>query len=69
MSPPLPGAPDLDKHVDIDFLIEDYAWRCFKDQVGIKKAGLDSFKHLERDDVEFIIVSFLKFDYIFQYFL
>ncbi|KAI6171448.1 hypothetical protein M3Y97_01045700 [Aphelenchoides bicaudatus] len=55
MAPPVAGAPDMDKHVDVDYLIEDYAWRFFKDQVGIKKAGLDSFKHLEREDAEFII--------------
>lgn len=56
MSPPS-GAPDVEKHVDVDFLIEDYAWRMFRDLLGIKKAGLESFKHLERDEVEFVIVS------------
>lgn len=56
-SAPIAGVPDIDKHIDVDFFLEDYAWRMFKDMIGIKKAGLDAFKHLERDEAEFIIVG------------
>lgn len=54
MSPPA-GVPDVEKHIDVDFILEDYAWRMFKDMVGIKKAGLETFKHLDRDEAEFVI--------------
>ncbi|KAI6229315.1 CRE-LIN-24 protein [Aphelenchoides besseyi] len=47
--------PDVEKHVDVDFILEDYAWRMFKDMLGIKKAGVDGFKHLDREEAEFII--------------
>lgn len=42
-------------HVDIDALIEEYAWRRFKDLLSIKGSGLDSFKNLDYADVEFDI--------------
>lgn len=48
---------DAENHVDVDGLLEDYAWRMFKDLLGVKKAGLDNFKHLEKDEAEFVIVS------------
>ncbi|KAI6189022.1 CRE-LIN-24 protein [Aphelenchoides besseyi] len=47
--------PDVEKHVDVDFILEDYAWRMFRDMLGIKKAGVDGFKHLDREEAEFII--------------
>lgn len=48
----------MDRHVDIDALIEDYAWNYFKDMLSLKKAsGLDAFKSLDRADVEFVVVS------------
>ncbi|VDN50711.1 unnamed protein product [Dracunculus medinensis] len=42
-------------HVDVDGLLEDYAWRHFKDVQSIRKTRLDDYKNLERDDVEFIL--------------
>ncbi|TMS39095.1 hypothetical protein L596_005672 [Steinernema carpocapsae] len=42
-------------HVDVDVLVEEYAWRYFKDIQSLKKTRLDEFKNLERDDVEFIM--------------
>uniref|UniRef100_A0AC34GQZ0 Uncharacterized protein n=1 Tax=Panagrolaimus sp. ES5 TaxID=591445 RepID=A0AC34GQZ0_9BILA len=44
----------IEKHVDVDSMLEDYAWRLFKDMVGIKKGGLDQFRGLDRDEVEFV---------------
>ncbi|VDL82615.1 unnamed protein product [Nippostrongylus brasiliensis] len=44
-------------HVDVDQLLEDYAWSHFKDIQSLRKTRLDDFKSLERDDCEFIIVS------------
>ncbi|CAD5226746.1 unnamed protein product [Bursaphelenchus xylophilus] len=46
---------DIDKHVDVDSILENYAWRMFKDSLGFKKSGLETFKHLEREEAEFII--------------
>ncbi|CAD5218780.1 unnamed protein product [Bursaphelenchus okinawaensis] len=46
---------DVDKHVDVDAILEAYAWKTFRDAVGIKKSGLDAFKHLEREEAEFTI--------------
>lgn len=46
----------MDRHVDIDALIEDYAWNYFKDMLSLRKAsGLDTFKSLDRADVEFVV--------------
>lgn len=42
-------------HVDIDALLEDYAWRRFKELQTIKGTGLESFKSLDFADVEFDI--------------
>ncbi|KAK0399821.1 hypothetical protein QR680_003230 [Steinernema hermaphroditum] len=42
-------------HIDVDVLIEEYAWRYFRDIQSLKKTRLDEFKNLERDDVEFIM--------------
>ncbi|VDO69526.1 unnamed protein product [Heligmosomoides polygyrus] len=42
-------------HVDVDQLLEDYAWSHFKDIQSLRKTRLDDFKSLERDDCEFII--------------
>ena len=47
----------VEKHVDVDAMLEDYAWRIFKDMAGMKKAGLDQFRGLDREEVEFIFVS------------
>jgi len=49
------GATSVENHIDVDSLIEDYTWRMFQDMVGFKKAGLESYKHLEREEVEFVI--------------
>uniref|UniRef100_A0A8R1V6S4 Uncharacterized protein n=1 Tax=Pristionchus pacificus TaxID=54126 RepID=A0A8R1V6S4_PRIPA len=42
-------------HVDIDGLLEDYAWNQFKDIQSLRKTRLDEFKSLEKDDVEFCV--------------
>ncbi|KHN83621.1 hypothetical protein Tcan_02773 [Toxocara canis] len=42
-------------HVDVDALLEDYAWRHFKDIQSLRKTRLDDFKNLEREDVEFVL--------------
>ncbi|VDO41149.1 unnamed protein product [Haemonchus placei] len=42
-------------HVDVDQLLEDYAWGHFKDIQSLRRTRLDDFKSLERDDCEFII--------------
>uniref|UniRef100_A0A0N5AY10 Uncharacterized protein n=1 Tax=Syphacia muris TaxID=451379 RepID=A0A0N5AY10_9BILA len=46
-------------HVDVDALIEDYAWRYFRDIQSLKRTRLEEFKNLEREDVEFILVHIL----------
>lgn len=51
----------VEKHVDVDAMLEDYAWKIFKDMVGIKKAGLDQFRGLDREEVEFVLVSYISF--------
>lgn len=43
-------------HVDVDALLEDYAWKHFKDIQSLRKTRLDDFKNLEREDVEFVLV-------------
>lgn len=48
-------------HIDIDSLLEDYAWRHFKDIQSLRKTRLDDFKSLEKEDVEFILVCFQFF--------
>lgn len=60
--PPLPSSSisseGAENHVDVDQLIEEYAWRYFKDMISLKRSSnLDSFKHLDREEVEFRIVS------------
>ncbi|CAI5449579.1 unnamed protein product [Caenorhabditis angaria] len=42
-------------HVDVDQILEDYAWTQFKDLQSLRKTRLDEFRNLERDDCEFII--------------
>lgn len=64
MSPKPPSIPSSslssdasEKHINVDELIEDYAWRYFKDALGFKKSSaLDAFKHLEREEAQFNIV-------------
>lgn len=46
-------------HIDVDYLLEDYAWKHFKDLQSLRKTRLDDFKNLEKDDVEFVLVSLL----------
>uniref|UniRef100_A0A0M3HVQ7 Centrosomal protein of 44 kDa n=1 Tax=Ascaris lumbricoides TaxID=6252 RepID=A0A0M3HVQ7_ASCLU len=45
-------------HVDVDALLEDYAWKHFKDIQSLRKTRLDDFKNLEREDVEFVLDRF-----------
>lgn len=49
----------MSNHVDVDQLLEDYAWSQFKDLQSLKKTRLDDFRGLDKEDVEFIIVSLL----------
>ncbi|CAB3410082.1 unnamed protein product [Caenorhabditis bovis] len=42
-------------HVDVDQILEDYAWNQFRDLQTIRKTRLDDFRNLERDDCEFFI--------------
>uniref|UniRef100_A0A1I7WMG1 Palmitoyltransferase n=1 Tax=Heterorhabditis bacteriophora TaxID=37862 RepID=A0A1I7WMG1_HETBA len=42
-------------HIDVDQLLEDYAWTHFKDIQSLRKTRLDDFKSLEKDDCEFVI--------------
>jgi hypothetical protein len=56
-SPVKTNTPVLERHVDIDALLEEYAWKYFRDMVGIKKSGLENFRAFERDEAEFTIVS------------
>uniref|UniRef100_A0A915AG52 Vitellogenin n=1 Tax=Parascaris univalens TaxID=6257 RepID=A0A915AG52_PARUN len=42
-------------HVDVDALLEDYAWKHFRDIQSLRKTRLDDFKNLEREDVEFVL--------------
>ncbi|KAM3724426.1 Pesticidal crystal protein Cry15Aa [Dirofilaria immitis] len=44
-----------ESHIDIDSLLEDYAWRHFKDIQSLRKTRLDDFKSLEKEDVEFVL--------------
>lgn len=56
-------------HVDVDALLEDYAWKHFKDIQSLRKTRLDDFKNLEREDVEFVLVCeqlFLFASHLFQ---
>lgn len=56
-SPPDPSSSGPSaNHVDIDALLEDYAWRRFRELLTIKGSGLDAFKALDVTDVEFDIV-------------
>uniref|UniRef100_A0A914ERM3 Uncharacterized protein n=1 Tax=Acrobeloides nanus TaxID=290746 RepID=A0A914ERM3_9BILA len=54
-SPVKTNTPVLERHVDIDALLEEYAWKYFRDMVGIKKSGLENFRAFERDEAEFTI--------------
>uniref|UniRef100_A0A914V6Q1 Uncharacterized protein n=1 Tax=Plectus sambesii TaxID=2011161 RepID=A0A914V6Q1_9BILA len=51
-----PFAMSVGKHVDIAVILEDYAWRFFKDIQSIRKTRNDDFRNLEREDVEFEVV-------------
>ncbi|CAD6191271.1 unnamed protein product [Caenorhabditis auriculariae] len=42
-------------HVDVDQVLEDYAWHQFKDLQSLRKTRLDDFKTLDKDDCEFVI--------------
>ncbi|CAI4231903.1 unnamed protein product [Auanema sp. JU1783] len=42
-------------HLDVDQILEDYAWKDFRDIQSVKKTRLDDFKNLDRDDCEFVI--------------
>ncbi|KAE9421417.1 unnamed protein product [Angiostrongylus costaricensis] len=42
-------------HVDVDQILEDYAWSHFKDIQSLRKTRLENFKSVERDDCEFVI--------------
>ncbi|KAI1710552.1 clostridium epsilon toxin mosquitocidal toxin MTX2 domain-containing protein [Ditylenchus destructor] len=55
--PALPStAAAIDKHVDVDELLEDYAWKMFKDLAGLKKtSNLDQFKHMEKEEAAFTL--------------
>ncbi|VDD92959.1 unnamed protein product [Enterobius vermicularis] len=44
-------------HVDVDALLEDYAWKHFNDIQSIRRTRMDEFKNLEREDVEFVMVG------------
>jgi hypothetical protein len=55
-------------HVDVDALIEDYAWRRFKELMSIKGSGLESFKSLEFVEAEFEIVCFWQYSAEFLFF-
>ncbi|PIO69929.1 hypothetical protein TELCIR_08241, partial [Teladorsagia circumcincta] len=50
-----PNSKRTMNHVDVDQLLEDYAWAHFKDIQSLRRTRLDDFKSLERDDCEFII--------------
>uniref|UniRef100_A0A914IC02 Uncharacterized protein n=1 Tax=Globodera rostochiensis TaxID=31243 RepID=A0A914IC02_GLORO len=71
MTPPPPDASSgvSATHVDVDSLLEDYAWRRFREAQGIKGSGLDAFRSLDRADVEFdfnrrkLILSHAQPDY------
>uniref|UniRef100_A0AC34Q5R0 Uncharacterized protein n=1 Tax=Panagrolaimus sp. JU765 TaxID=591449 RepID=A0AC34Q5R0_9BILA len=51
---PVSGAV-IEKHVDVDSLFEDYAWKIFNDMRGIKGSGLEQFKGLTKAEVDFDI--------------
>lgn len=53
-------------HVDVDALLEDYAWRHFKDIQSLRKTRLEDFKNLEKEDVEFVLVSFVASIFTFR---
>lgn len=53
----------VEKHVDVDALLEDYAWKYFEDMRSIKGSGLEQFKGLRKEEVDFVIVSFNLFFY------
>ncbi|KAI1708756.1 clostridium epsilon toxin mosquitocidal toxin MTX2 domain-containing protein [Ditylenchus destructor] len=55
--PALPStAAAIEKHVDVDELLEDYAWKMFKDLAGLKKtSNLDQFKHMEKEEAAFTL--------------
>ncbi|CAJ0933091.1 unnamed protein product, partial [Mesorhabditis belari] len=42
-------------HVDVETILEDYAWAQFKDVQSLRKTRLEDFKGIEKDDVEFVV--------------
>lgn len=47
----------MSNHVDVDQLLEDYAWSHFKDLQSLRKTRLEDFRSLEKDDCEFTVVG------------
>ncbi|KAI1713062.1 CBR-LIN-24 protein [Ditylenchus destructor] len=43
------------KHVDVDELLEDYAWKMFKEAGPKKTSNLDQFKHMEKEHAAFTL--------------
>ncbi|CAI2350764.1 unnamed protein product [Caenorhabditis sp. 36 PRJEB53466] len=42
-------------HVDVDQILEDYAWHQFQDVQSLRKTRIDDFRGIDRDDCEFVI--------------
>ncbi|CAJ0587567.1 unnamed protein product, partial [Mesorhabditis spiculigera] len=42
-------------HVDVEQIMEDYAWAQYKDIQSLKKTRLDEFRGLDKDDIEFVV--------------
>uniref|UniRef100_A0A7E4V741 DUF4097 domain-containing protein n=1 Tax=Panagrellus redivivus TaxID=6233 RepID=A0A7E4V741_PANRE len=49
------GGAAIERHIDVDALLEDYAWMCFADSRSIKKAELSQFKDVQKDSAIFEI--------------
>ncbi|KAE9555352.1 hypothetical protein FO519_001434 [Halicephalobus sp. NKZ332] len=45
----------VEKHVDVDALLEDYAWKYFDDMRSLKGSGMEQFKGLRKEEVDFVI--------------
>uniref|UniRef100_A0A0N5A316 ITIH3 n=1 Tax=Parastrongyloides trichosuri TaxID=131310 RepID=A0A0N5A316_PARTI len=55
-TPSTPPSGSMSKnHLDVDQLLEDYAWQFFRDMQSIKKTKQDQYRDLERTDVEFVL--------------
>uniref|UniRef100_A0A0K0E6W4 Glycosyl hydrolase family 38 C-terminal domain-containing protein n=1 Tax=Strongyloides stercoralis TaxID=6248 RepID=A0A0K0E6W4_STRER len=50
-----PSKMTSSSHLDVDQMLEDYAWQFFKDMQSIKKTKQDQYRDLEKGDVEFCI--------------